>query len=175
MRELVLALVCVGVATGAAPAQTPSPCGEVAEFRWLDFWVGHWTVHIGEQQVGTNRISKVLDGCAVTEDWTDARGRQGRSLFYRSPATGTWAQVWVTDLALAPGGVKEKALIARYPDGAVRFQGEIAGPNGLVLDRTTLRPLEGGRVHQTIEVSDDGGISWTPSFDAIYRPASSAR
>jgi hypothetical protein len=37
-----------------------------------------------------------------------------------------------------------------------------------LLDRTTLAPLPGGRVRQTIEISRDGGQAWTPAFDAFY-------
>lgn len=162
-------------ATLAAPVTAQPPrapaCADDPAFGWLDFWVGDWKVMIGGQQVGTNRIRKVLDGCAVTEEWTDARGREGRSLFYVSPGSGGWRQVWVTDTALAPGGVKEKRLIARFPNGALRFQGEIAAEGLVVLDRTTLTPLENGHVRQVIERSDDGGATWRTGFDAVYVPA----
>lgn len=35
---------------------------------------------------GTNRITKILNGCAVSEDWRDADGTRGMSLFYYQPA-----------------------------------------------------------------------------------------
>jgi len=70
---------------------------------------------------------------------------------------------------MAPGGVKEKRLIARYPDGSVRFQGEVTTPDGIVLDRTTLTPREDGTVRQLIETSRDGGATWVVGFDAVYR------
>jgi hypothetical protein len=55
---------------------------------------------------------------------------------------------------------------------SVRFQGAIwVAPDRMVLDRTTLRKLDRGRVSQTIEYSKDGGTTWTASYDAIYRPA----
>lgn len=89
--------------------------------------------------------------------------------FYWSASDRQWKQVWVTDLALLPGGLKEKHLIARFADGGVRFQGEIALPDGRrILDRTTLRPAANGSVSQRIEISRDGGESWTASFDATY-------
>ena len=59
------------------------------------------------------------------------------------------------------------------PDGAVRFQGTVVAADGTeYLDRTTLTPLDGGRVRQHIEVSADDGASWRTSFDAVYRPGS---
>lgn len=145
------------------------PCTSQPAFSWLDFWVGEWDVFVGGKKVGRNRIERILDGCAVSEDWTDANGRQGRSLFYVDTATRTWKQVWVTDRALARGGVKEKALIERGPDGSLRFQGEIRlEGSGSYLDRTTLTPAGPDRVRQVIEVSTDRGQSWTTTFDGRY-------
>ena len=115
--------------------------------------------------MGTNRISKVLAGCAVHEQWRDARGSEGWSLFYREPVGGAWKQVWVTD----QGPIKEKRLVPGAPEGAVRFQGEVARPGGVtVLDRTTLAPARDGSVRQTIEQSVDGGATWAVGFDAVY-------
>ena len=168
IRLLVVVMLAALVTPAAAQAPKVPACADRPVFGWLDFWVGDWRVLVGTKQVGTNRIRKVLDGCAVTEEWTDARGGTGRSLFYVSPGTGLWRQVWVTNTALAPGGVKEKRFIARDPDGGVRFQGEIVAEGVVVLDRTTLRPLPDGRVRQTIERSNDGGATWTTGFDAIY-------
>lgn len=167
------ALLLLG-AGHAAPQQPSAPaCADVPGFAALDFWVGEWDVLVEQEKVGENTIEKVLDGCAVTELWRAGGGGEGRSLFYYTPATDTWKQVWVTGRAAAPGGVKEKILIARYDGGGVRFQGEIPLPDGgAYLDRTTLTPLEGGRVRQHIEVSTDGGESWRTTFDAVYVPRS---
>ena len=77
--------------------------------------------------------------------------------------------VWIIQRATRPGGVKEKTLIKEFEDGGVRFQGEITLPNGgAYLDRTTLTPLEEGKVRQVIETSRDGGKTWGVGFDAVY-------
>jgi hypothetical protein len=166
-------LAAVLLALGARPVTTQQPeppaCADVPGFSTLDFWVGEWDVFVGDEKVGDNTIEKVLDGCAVTELWRSAGGGVGRSLFYYTPATDAWKQVWVTEQATAPGGVKEKTLIERYDDGGVRFQGVIALPDGRTyLDRTTLTPLGDGRVRQHIEVSTDGAQTWRTTFDAVY-------
>ncbi|MDX1379570.1 MAG: hypothetical protein R3233_00545, partial [Xanthomonadales bacterium] len=97
-------------------------------------------------------------------------GGTGKSLFY--VFDGRWRQVWVTARARVPGGVKEKRQVERFEDGGIRFQGTITHADGSAyLDRTTLRPLDDGRVHQLIEVSEDGGQNWRKSFDAYYEPA----
>jgi hypothetical protein len=158
------------LAAAPAVAQVPSRCAGDSAYAALDFWVGSWEVYVGDTLVGRNRISKILDGCAIVEQWRDARGGQGQSLFYIEPSLGQWRQVWVTDRARRPGGVKEKRLVRRFPGGAVRFQGEVGDTGGTVhLDRTTLSPLPGGEVRQLIEVSGDRGRHWRTTFDARYR------
>lgn len=161
---IVLALV------GAGPLEAQrGPCDDHEGFQRLDFWLGEWVVYVGERRVGTNRIEKILAGCAIMEHWTDAGGGEGKSLFFYNPTTDHWKQVWVTQDATRPGGLKEKELIERFESGAVRFQGEIPLPGDRsYLDRTTLTPLPDGSVTQVIEVSRDGGQSWDVSFDARY-------
>jgi hypothetical protein len=161
---------------GAVPvaAQQPAPrCEQLSGFHRLDFWLGQWEVRIGDRLVGTNRIEKVLNGCAVTESWRGTGGDEGRSLFFYDHVTDTWKQVWVTANATAPGGLKEKTLIETLPDGSLRFQGVVRLQDGRTyLDRTTLSPLAAERVRQHIEISADDGVTWQSRFDAIYvRPS----
>jgi hypothetical protein len=164
-----VALAAIGPGAGVARSQAPPSCAEEPAFSELDFWIGNWDVLVGQKPVGTNRIEKILNGCAVMEHWTDANGSEGKSLFYYHQATGEWKQVWVTGNATFPWGVKEKTLVERFDGGGVRFEGEIRLPDGgRYLDRTTLTPLPGGRVRQVIEVSHDGGVNWEGRFDGIY-------
>lgn len=169
-----LLMVIAGLTADAdrVAAQTPEPCSADPAYAQLDFWVGEWTVWANGQQVGTNRIVKVMGGCAIEEHWEDARGGIGRSLFYYLPASERWRQVWVTPMAKMPGGVKEKTQASDAPHGSVRFQGTITRPDGTTyLDRTTLTPDSVGNVRQHIEISTDEGRSWRTTFDAEYRPA----
>jgi hypothetical protein len=159
--------------TPAAPFPTPSlslaPCDSDPAYHLLDFWLGDWVVLADGREVGTNRVEKILAGCAVKELWRGAEGGRGDSLFFVQPGTRRWKQVWVTDEATSPGGLKEKQLVVRLPGGGTRFQGEIPAPDGrVILDRTTLTPSNDGRVHQLIEISRDGGSTWVVTFDAWY-------
>lgn len=170
-----LALLLLALAPSARAQATnqppPRPCENNLAWQRLDFWVGDWDVYVGETKVGANRIEKILHGCALLEHWRDARGRQGKSLFYFNPVTGDWKQVWVTE----SGSVKEKTLLADYDGPGVRFQGRLPQPDGsAILDRTTLTPLDAGAVRQLIEQSRDDGETWTVGFDATYRPAAPA-
>lgn len=163
----ILFCAAVGHASGAQqPAQT---CADAEGFRKLDFWIGDWDVFAGERRVGTNRIEKILNGCAILEHWKDTNGSEGKSLFYFVPATGTWKQVWVSDNATRSGGVKEKQLIEELADGGLRFRGEVAvAGGGSYLDQTTLTRKRDGSVRQLIEISRDGGRTWQVMFDGRY-------
>jgi hypothetical protein len=174
-RHAVAACLVALPGLAAHAADAPLACTAEPALAQLDFWLGDWQVCVAGERVGRDRVTKVLGGCAVREEWTASDGSRGESLFYYSASDKLWKQVWVTDQALHPGGLKEKHLIARFADGGVRFQGEIALPDGRrVLDRTTLRPAAAGRVGQRIEISRDGGEHWTPTFEAEYRPAPAA-
>lgn len=147
----------------------PHPCNADPDYHKIDFWVGAWDVYDNHDGTlnGTDVVEKIVGGCAIIENWREADGSgEGKSLFYYQPAKKQWKQVWVTDA----GPIKEKALIEELKDGGVRFQGEILHHDGKShLDRTTLTPLPGGRVHQVIEISRDAGKTWETVFDAEYR------
>lgn len=146
--------------SGACPAAADQP---------LAFWFGRWEVFAEGKLDGHSYIESTLQGCTVLEHWDDVSGLQGMSVFYFEPHIRQWKQVWITDRAFAPGGLKEKAMISSTSELA-RFQGSIwVTPDRMILDRTTLHKLEGGRVSQVIEYSKDGGTTWTKSYDAIYR------
>ncbi len=174
-RSRAMAFLLAGAAVAPASpalAQMPGPptasCQDTPAFHALDFWLGEWTVRVGAQMAGTNRIERILGGCAISETWRDAGGGEGRSLFYYLPSEEEWRQVWVTPNALRVGGVKEKRMTERVGDG-LRFQGTIGLPGGgSYLDRTTLTPEPDGTVRQVIEISQDDGTTWRTMFDGIY-------
>lgn len=154
-----------------AQDEQPASCDDLVSYHALDFWLGNWDVFIGDAKVGTNRIEKTLSGCAVFEHWVASNGGEGKSLFYFSDA-GKWKQVWVTEFANLPGGVKEKTMVDIEPEYGVRFQGKLQHADiGTWLDRTTLTPLDNGDVRQVIETSTDNGTTWKSVWDAIYRRA----
>ncbi len=175
MRLLALIVLLGGVIlTAILRAEESTPlCAEEPGFHKLNFWLGEWrVVDAAGQLQGVNRIEKMLDGCAVVEHWTGAGGKQGKSWFYFNYFTGEWSQIWITQNSTQPAGIKEKKLVESFADGGVRFQGRAyVGKDRSVLDRTTLTPMEDGRVHQVIEWSPDEGATWNLGFDAYYVPA----
>jgi hypothetical protein len=177
MRALLMAATfatAMALATGNSRPQSqdsvPQSCASQTAFHLLDFWVGIWRVTSGGVYAGTDVVTAELSGCAVIERWSDADGSHGISLFLYDSFAGRWTQTWVTDRATHVGGLKFKTLVAQYPNGGTRFQGMLPEPRGKkpILDRTTLTPMQDGTIAQVIEISTDGGTSWTKTFDATY-------
>jgi len=118
---------------------------------------------------GENRIEPALDGCAIFEHWTGASGGKGKSLFFFDARVDRWEQIWVTSDTARAGGLKRKRLVD-FDGAGVRFQGELKSEDGApYFDRTTLSPLDDGRVRQLIEISTDNGATWKATFDGYYR------
>ena len=134
--------------------------------RQLDFWIGEWDVYDPDgKQVGRSRIELATGGRVVLESWTGAGGLVGSSMNFYDGEDGRWHQVWVD----ARGGVLR--FDGSYTDGALRYAGESALPDGgRQRERLTFAPLVGGRVHQLWEQSQDDGRSWTVVFDGTYVP-----
>ena len=141
----------------AAQQQQQSPCS-TPEHRQFDFWIGDWEVYGPQgQRVGSNRIDKVLGGCALHESWRGSTGHRGSSYNFYDTGSGQWHQTWI-DVAGSPlyinGGIE---------NGSMRM----VAANGT--SRITWTPLESGHVRQHWEQSTDGGASWTTVFDGEYR------
>ena len=76
---LVSALLVAGTQTVSAE-KPPEPGCKDSAARQFDFWVGHWRVTEHGKPAGENRIERILDGCALLENWTGAQGGAGKSL-----------------------------------------------------------------------------------------------
>lgn len=139
------------------------------QYRQLDFWVGQWDVYNrADKLVGHNTLTLADNGFAIHESWTSSTGSTGHSINYYHPTTGQWNQLWVS----AAGDVLD--MSGTFSDGAMRFTGKRVDRNGREFQhRTTLTPLDGGRVRQHIEESSDGGATWKVGFDAVYVPEGS--
>ena len=141
------------------------PCMNQQRFRDFDFWVGEWDVFgPGKQQVGTNSVQLLEDGCIIMENWHAAQGGQtGKSLNYFDPTDNKWHQVYVgNDLLMLN-------VTGEYKDDALRFEGEKPAPNGgRMLVHMTFFKQGSNQVRQLIENSFDGGKTWVTGFDGTY-------
>ncbi len=71
------------------------PCMFSPEHQQFDFWVGEWDVQLGGQQVGTNSVQRILDGCVIFENWQSGQGNTGKSFNFYDPNTSRWQQTYV--------------------------------------------------------------------------------
>ena len=143
------------------------PCRENADSREFDFWIGEWDVFVGGQQAGTNTIERMLGGCTLLENWTNVRGREGKSFnwvdrsSFRDPR---WRQLWVDD-----SGNTLDYYGGRYVDDAMRFEGHTFSPQGdSIPQKLTFHNVHADTVRQVFEQSNDGGGTWVVTFDGVY-------
>ena len=159
-------LAAIGVlSSSVAQAQTPPPPGCPAEVRrQFDFWVGNWDVTVAGKPAGVNRIEKILEGCALLENWQGVGGMSGKSVNFYDPRRERWHQTWVDDRGGSLG------LDGAFAGGKMVLTGTKKDPTTgkTTIDRITWTPLPADQVRQVWETSTDDGKSWTVAFDGLY-------
>jgi hypothetical protein len=153
-----------------AAAALPPPACTGAENHQFDFWIGRWDVYpttAPDKLVAHSLIESRYAGCAIRENWMPlVSGGDGGSLSTYVPAKKAWRQFW-TDSSNAAvdftGGWDGKSMIltGTWPQPGHPTQ----------MTRMTYTKLADGSVEQAGTSSDDGGKTWQPSFDFIYRPS----
>ncbi len=95
-----------------------SPCVH-PDARQFDFWLGEWDLTWGEDGRGTNRITAILDGCVIQEefDGTPTAPFRGLSVSSYNTAQEKWQQTWVDNnggyLDFAGGFADGKMILSR--------------------------------------------------------------
>lgn len=168
-RVLSAFAVLAGVAslsTSSATSANPPTC-VAPKYRQFDFWIGDWDafdIDDPRTVVARTRVDRILDGCVLLEDYHGANGSHGESFSIYDASRKVWHQSWVTNrgkLLVIEGGVEAGAMVL---SGADR---QADGKQRLV--RGTWKPVSGG-VRETAVTSIDGGKTWEPWFDLIFRP-----
>jgi hypothetical protein len=140
------------------------PCLTRAESRRFDFWVGEWEVKNAQgQPAGQSSVQRLLEGCALYENWTDLQGGGGKSLNSYNTDVKQWQQFWTDQY----GRVTEYRE-SEWVDGSLRFTAKQIMPKGPAVLHMTFTPVNADVVRQFGEMSVDGGKSWTPTFDLYY-------
>jgi hypothetical protein len=136
------------------------------EYSQFDFWLGDWDAFEAGSSAPDSRIqvTRVLDGCALRERYTGADGHRGESLSIYDSSRKVWHQSWFTnrgELLVIEGTLEAGTMVLsgadRTADGRERRVRGIWKP-------------EGGRVRETAVRSADGGKTWQPWFDLVFRP-----
>jgi hypothetical protein len=149
--------------TTDTPTSPPKACTS-AEYRQFDFWIGDWVVQRPDgKPAGTNRISQILDGCVIQENWSGAGGSSGTSYSIYDRVGRRWHQTWVDDR----GSLLQ--LDGEFTNARMTLRGETRDSSGLkLLQRITWERVGRGQVRQLWESSRDAGKTWTVVFDGRY-------
>lgn len=114
-----------------------------------------------DSSVAHARVEHILGGCALRESYDGRNGVSGQSLSIYDSGRKLWHQSWVTNrgqLLVIEGRMKGDRMVL-----------EGANPPG---SSTTIRGIwsrMGDAVRETAETSSDGGKTWQPLFDLVFR------
>jgi hypothetical protein len=165
--KILTALALLLLATPAAYAQATG-C-DTPESKQLDFWVGDWELAtVGQNAPGKsrNRITKILDGCAILEEFDGAQGSKlvGRSVSTYDRASAKWKQTWVDNTASYldfEGGLVE---------GDMSFWREAMQKDGRKQrQRMVWKDVKADSLKWLWQKSDDDGRTWSTQWEIDYR------
>jgi hypothetical protein len=149
----------------AAPAD--AGCAAATDYHQLDFWIGDWDTFETEAPNGPSEarahVDPIAQGCAIHELYEQTDGLIGDSILSYDPVRRLWQQTWVTN----HGAIM--VITGNFKDGALVLEGEVHLKNGkTVIQRITWKTQDTG-VREYAIVSRDGGGTWEPSFDVLFR------
>lgn len=167
---ITIAVLCIFVSAAAVRIASSdesvkaTPC-KAPPYREFDFWVGDWDafdVDSPGKVVARTRVTRILGGCVLLEDYQGADGHFGQSFTIYDSSRNRWHQTWVTNqgtLLVIEGGLEDGKMVLRGTDRTQNKTRQISG---------TWKAVPGG-VQETAAISTDGGKTWTPWFDLIFR------
>ena len=163
MNKAILLSLLLILNPGVVMSESKSCTGP--EHRQFDFWLGEWDVfdEAGEL-VGHNHIYPVLEGCALSENWTSVNGSPGKSYNFYDAAENKWHQTWIDQSGGAlylDGGLVDGSMVLSGPRPAEKGGSEI--------HRITWTQLKDGSVKQHWQSSSDGATQWQDVFVGYYR------
>lgn len=159
------------VRVSAAEPQKVTRC-VAPEYRQFDFWVGDWNAYDIDNpatMVAHTGVDLILDGCVLREDYQDVNGHKGQSFSIYDVSRKVWHQSWVTnrgELLTIEGTFQKGEMVLSGADQAAD------GTERHV--RGVWKEVKDG-VRETAVMSTDGGKTWKPWFDLMFRAAAKDR
>jgi hypothetical protein len=158
-----------GVTGDGVPSVDPPQSASCAsaEYRQFDFWIGDWDAFDVDNptvKVAHNRVDSILGGCVLLEDYQGTNGSQGQSFSIYDASRVVWHQSWVTNRG------RLLMIEGKFEDGEMVLAGVDRTADGKERHvRGTWKSASGG-VRETAVTSTDGGKTWQPWFDLMFRP-----
>ncbi len=159
------ALAAVLIFAFSAAAQTtsgPAARCAAAEHRQFDFWLGQWEVTQNGKMAGHNHIRSILDGCAISEEWSGAGGFSGSSLNFYDTGSKRWRQTWIDsqgEILMLEGSLQAGSMVL-----------ESDAAKGSPRHKITWTPLPDKSVRQFWRVQEAPEGEWKTLFDGKYSP-----
>jgi hypothetical protein len=145
----------VGGVAHAAPPDLP------AEAHQFDFWLGDWDLTWAGGGRGHNRITRILDGQVIQEQFTelatdpnDTKPLHGLSVSVYAPSLGVWRQTWVD----STGSYMD--FLGGYADGKLTLSMERAVNGRPTRYRMVFYNIAAHTLDWDWERSEDDGQSW---------------
>lgn len=165
------AALCIASLFHAAPTQAatqPSPWGcSAAEYHLLDFWIGDWDTFDSDAPSGPSvaraRVEPIAMGCAVHELYEQQDGLIGDSILSYDPVRKAWQQTWVTNR----GSIM--VITGNFKDGKLVLEGDVHLMDGRTVTQRITWENQGNGVRESAVLSKDGGKTWSPAFDVVFR------
>jgi hypothetical protein len=133
------------------------------EYHQFDFWIGDWDAFEpeGTAPVARVRVTRILGGCVLYEDYEAPGGARGESFSIYDASRKVWHQTWVTNRG------KLLVIEGKFHDGKMVLSGVDPGKSDAVV-RGAWTPTRDG-VRETAVLSSDAGKTWAPWFDLRFR------
>lgn len=163
-RVLAALFLAAWSATVVARPETTTKCAG-PEYRQLDFWAGDWDVYDVEgdgKPAARAHVDPILGGCALREVYEQTDGLVGQSFSIYDASRKLWHQTWVTN----KGSLLQ--IDGQFEGGTLTLQGPQirSGRNEIVRG---VWKVEKDGVRETAHTSHDGGATWQPLFDMVFR------
>ena len=137
-------------------------------YQAFDFWLGEWEANWidaeGNMMIGSNTISKDLDGKVIRESFSHpASNYQRTSISVFNQSDSTWRQAWADNTG---NYVDFKGVVS---DGIRVFQAEaIMSGEEKVIRRMIFYNIQPDSFDWDWEISKDGGKTWKLSWQINY-------
>jgi hypothetical protein len=159
-------MLCILPLSTISGQQQANPC-ETEEARQFDFWVGEWNLTWGEDQHGTNTVTKILGGCVIQEQFNGnpASPFIGMSVSSYNHQLEKWQQTWVDN----SGGYLD--FTGELRDGKMILSRQAEREGNVILQRMVFYNIQENSLDWNWERSADDGETWEVLWHISYQRA----
>ena len=142
-----------------------APCSS-KEYKQFDFWLGNWDVFdVKNKLIGTNRIVKMANACAIQENWASNTGPSlGTSYNYYKAQDKSWNQLWIDN---AGGSLELKGK--KIQNKMILKSALVTDKNDSYFNQITWTENQDGTVEQLWELVDRNNNVLKEIFRGLYK------